>query len=228
MRYFFYPIASLLFAIAPVAALHATTIDQTFSFVNMSTYGSENGSNVADFNPALGTLNSVSYSFTVTSTLNLPVVNNQAKGYYFFELGPVNGEQDINGQPLTFSGTLTSASFGFAAFTGNGSLTPFINVEPYPGLDPGNGYSSTFSLGTVTYNYTRSTASAAPETSSFSLLAAGLAAVGLLRRRSRLASSENALANAYVNYQRAYIDYQKSTETLFSGFGMIVSLPKTQ
>jgi|GraSoiStandDraft_29_1057270.scaffolds.fasta_scaffold290599_1 hypothetical protein len=185
MRYFFYPIASLLFAIAPAAALHAATINQTFSFANMSTYGSENGSNVAEFNPALGTLNSVSYSFTVTSTVNLPLANNQAKGYYFFELGPANGQQDINGQPLTFSGTLTSASFGFNAFTGNGSLTPFINVEPYPGLDPGNGYSSTFSLGTVTYNYTPSTTSAVPETSSFSLLGAGLVAVGLLRRRSR-------------------------------------------
>jgi hypothetical protein len=184
MRCFFYPIASLLFAIAPAAALHAATINQTFSFANMSTYGSENGSNVAEFNPALGTLNSVSYSFTVTSTVNLPLANNQAKGYYFFELGPANGQQDINGQPLTFSGTLTSASFGFNAFTGNGSLTPFINVEPYPGLDPGNGYSSTFSLGTVTYNYTPST-SAVPETSSFSLLGAGLVAVGLLRRRSR-------------------------------------------
>ena len=182
MRYFFYPIASLLFAIAPAAALHAATINETFSFANLSTYGFENGSNVAEFNPALGTLNSVSYSFTVTSTLNLPVVNNQAKGYYFFELGPANDLQDINGQPLTFSGTLTSASFGFSAFTGNGSLTPFINVAPYPGLDPGNGYSSTFSLGTVTYNYTPS---AVPETSSFSLLGAGLVAVGLLRRRSR-------------------------------------------
>jgi hypothetical protein len=179
MRYFLYPIASLLFAIAPAAALHAATITETFSFANMSTYGSEKGSDVAEFNPALGTLSSVTYSFTVSSTVNPPLANGPA-GYYFFELGPANDLQDINGQPLTFSGTLTSASFGFSAFTGNGSLTPFINVEPFPGADPGNGYSSVFSLGTVIYDFTPFTSSAVPESSSFSLLGAGLVAVGLL------------------------------------------------
>lgn len=47
----------------------------------------------------------------------------------------------------------------------------------------------------------------------------------LLTAQSSLATAESALVNAYVNYQEAYIDYQRATETLLTGFGMIVSVP---
>jgi hypothetical protein len=52
--------------------------------------------------------------------------------------------------------------------------------------------------------------------------------VALVDSRGRLASSESALVGTYVNYQKAYIDYEKSTETLLNGFGMRVVLPNTR
>jgi outer membrane protein len=53
-----------------------------------------------------------------------------------------------------------------------------------------------------------------------------ITAFELLDSQGRLASSESALVGAYVNYQKAYIDYQRATETLLQGFGMILNLPK--
>jgi outer membrane protein len=53
-----------------------------------------------------------------------------------------------------------------------------------------------------------------------------ITAFELLDSQGRLASSESALVTAYVTYQKAYIDYQRSTETLLSSYGMVLALPK--
>ncbi|MBV9781648.1 MAG: TolC family protein [Acidobacteriaceae bacterium] len=53
-----------------------------------------------------------------------------------------------------------------------------------------------------------------------------ITAFELLDSQSRLASSENALLNAYVVYQEAFVDYQHATWTLLDGFGIVVEPPK--
>lgn len=52
-----------------------------------------------------------------------------------------------------------------------------------------------------------------------------ITAFELLDSQGRLASSESALVGAYVNYQKAYIQYEQSTETLLSSLGMALVLP---
>jgi outer membrane protein TolC len=54
-----------------------------------------------------------------------------------------------------------------------------------------------------------------------------ITAFELLDSQSRLASSESALVAAYVNYQEAYISYERATQTLLTSFGMLVDIPKT-
>ena len=46
-----------------------------------------------------------------------------------------------------------------------------------------------------------------------------------LSSQTTLAASENALLSAYVNYQEAYIDYQRATWTLLGGLGIVVERP---
>ncbi len=55
-----------------------------------------------------------------------------------------------------------------------------------------------------------------------------ITAFEVLDSQTRLASSESALLSAYVNYQQAFIDYQRATWTLLDGLGMIVETPKVQ
>ena len=53
-----------------------------------------------------------------------------------------------------------------------------------------------------------------------------ITAFELLDSQSRLASTESALVGAYVNYQEAYISYQRATQGLLTSFGMLVDVPK--
>ncbi|MDQ2710932.1 MAG: TolC family protein [Acidobacteriota bacterium] len=52
-----------------------------------------------------------------------------------------------------------------------------------------------------------------------------ITAFEVLDSQTRLASSESILLNSYVNYQQAYIDYQRATWTLLDGLGMVVEMP---
>lgn len=47
----------------------------------------------------------------------------------------------------------------------------------------------------------------------------------LLTSQNDLANGESALNSAYVNYQEAYIDYQRATQTLLTTYGMILKTP---
>ncbi|HEX4773269.1 MAG TPA: TolC family protein [Bryobacteraceae bacterium] len=53
-----------------------------------------------------------------------------------------------------------------------------------------------------------------------------ITAFELLDSQNRLASSENALLNAYVVYQEAFVDYKHATWTLLDGFGIVVEPPR--
>ncbi len=50
----------------------------------------------------------------------------------------------------------------------------------------------------------------------------------LLDSQTRLATFESSLVTAYVNYQEAYVQYQRATQSLLSGFGMQLGLPSIQ
>ncbi len=52
-----------------------------------------------------------------------------------------------------------------------------------------------------------------------------ITAFEVLDSQTRLASSESALLAAYVNYQQAFIDYQRATWTFLDGLGMVVETP---
>jgi outer membrane protein TolC len=55
-----------------------------------------------------------------------------------------------------------------------------------------------------------------------------ITAFELLDAQSRLASTESALVSAYIDFQEAYISYQRATWTLLDGFGMILETPKVK
>jgi outer membrane protein TolC len=50
----------------------------------------------------------------------------------------------------------------------------------------------------------------------------------VLDSQNRLASAENALLNAFVGYQEAYISYERSTWSLLDGLGMVLETPKVK
>lgn len=52
-----------------------------------------------------------------------------------------------------------------------------------------------------------------------------ITAFELLDSQAKLANSESALLAAYVNYQLAYVDYQRATWTLLDGLGMVLETP---
>ena len=47
----------------------------------------------------------------------------------------------------------------------------------------------------------------------------------MLTSQNDLANGESALNSAYINYQEAYIDYQRATQTLLTSYGMILKTP---
>lgn len=50
----------------------------------------------------------------------------------------------------------------------------------------------------------------------------------VLDSQTQLATSENALLNAFVGYQEAYIAYERATWTLLDGLGMVLETPKVK
>ncbi len=55
-----------------------------------------------------------------------------------------------------------------------------------------------------------------------------ITAFELLDAQSRLASTESALVSAYVDFQEAYVSYQRATWSLLDGFGIIVDTPQVR
>ncbi len=176
----------------------AATLTETFTLDPLDGYGFEAGSTFSAFNPALGTLNSVTYDVSATanftgggpSDLNdaeyeltfvgvdsfgMPVLTNQAMAAVSFGSGEAQA-------------SLTSTDTFVATFLVPGTVTPnltIVNVANSPAS-----LSSTFATESVTYNYTPTPV---PEPPSIVLLAIGLAGLGFAFGRGPLTASRVAL-----------------------------------
>ena len=50
----------------------------------------------------------------------------------------------------------------------------------------------------------------------------------VLDSQNRLASAQSAVLNAYVGYQQAFVNYQRSTAALLEGLGAVIETPQVK
>ena len=172
-------------ALAAAASANAATLTETFTFPNVAGYGSAEGSSFPAFDPALGTLNSVTYDVSGTATFSGGDDDSDNTFIYEFSFqgpGGLRGRSRSGSQSGIASGeaslTSTVSDPDIDAFFGPGSVSPSVEVSFEGGSAPG--IVSTFATESVTYNYTPATP-AAPEPSTWAMMGlgfAGLAFVG--------------------------------------------------
>jgi PEP-CTERM motif len=177
--------ASVLAGIAgfTASAARADMIIETYTFPSpLVGYTLEAGSLFSEFNPALGTLNSVTLNNTATATFsggggtdfNEALYQISLDGNTFVMLAFITG----NGTADTSIHNFTS-TFNLAAYIGTEELMTSVLVindnETIANI------SSTFGTQTLIYNFTPVTP--APEPSSLLLFAGGLLAAGWAYRR---------------------------------------------
>ncbi len=181
LKHSFVAVAALL---AASVAAHADTITQTYSeeFSYASAYPPIGSAvTLAGFNPALGTLNSISGTFSGTeaSSHGIALNLNTPSGASFvgYESQLPQDEAPSAG-PVSAGGSITDPySVLSAVSTGPVDFAFFVN-----GFDGGS-VSGTL-VGTVTYDYTPNAVAATPEPSSIALLGTGLLGVaGVVRKR---------------------------------------------
>jgi hypothetical protein len=176
-------------------------------------YGVKPGSQAIDkFDPALGTLQSVTGEFTgteivsITTDLTTPtLVNYTAKGFYSVYIGPLffdftgsaqgAGAVTVGNGPanISLSGGVTqtrTSAFDLSIFTGTGTILATPQVDPpfqiilSAGNVTGRSLVSTATSYKITYTYAPATA-AVPEPASWALLLIGFACAGVMLRRRR-------------------------------------------
>ena len=167
-------------------AAHADTLSQSFAVPffenNGNNYSSYKGSYPSYFDPALGTLNSVSHLASGTVT----IAGSPFGGTSIFIDGTSANKSFADNYAFTKDGTFNLSD----AFT---STNPFVLSSAQTPSASGSGIyftgqfiTSANVIGTVTYDYTPTAApiAATPEPSSFALIGTGLlGAVGVMRKR---------------------------------------------
>ena len=170
-------------ALAAAASANAATLTETFTFPDVFEDGSAEGSIFAAFDPALGTLNSVTYDVSGTTSFafeNEGDPNALNAFFYSFNFQGPSGTTGVS-SPLgvvpgigsgTSSLTATVTEALIDAFFGPGSVTPSVTVSS----DDDNADNSVFATESVTYNYTPATP-AVPEPSTWAMMGLGFAAL---------------------------------------------------
>lgn len=182
---------NLMFALAAMVVLIpglalADSITVTYTLPTLTDFGTETGTPFAEFDPTLGTLNSVTTSVTIYSTFSgsgdmdintvEDIVTFGTAGDTLMTPGGIFGDGT---DTVPYSVTTSDATI-LAGFTGTGVLDPSVDV-----VKTGRSEASivtAFSDESVTYNYTPA-AAPVPEPASFGLVGAVLAGFVLSRRR---------------------------------------------
>lgn len=176
----------LALCLAFAAPAMADTLTETFTFPSFAGYVEMSGTSFPEFNPALGTLNSITLNATATATFsgggpfddNLAEYDIILNGVFFFMEAPSVG----NGTAGAFSDLTSTFEGDLAALTGSGSVTTEVSVRNIHGTPAS--ISSTFGTESLTYNFTPA-ATAAPEPEPLPVLGAilGLGMMVAARRR---------------------------------------------
>lgn len=167
-------------ALAAAASANAATITETFTLPDVDGYESAGGSSFAAFDPALGTLNSVTLDVSGTATFSGGGDEDNNAFIYFFDFQGLHEGTDGLSNARVGNGSATASrtdtlSFADDVFSGPGSISTSVLVV----MDGGEGnasISSVFPTESVTYTYTPATP-AAPEPPTWAMMGLGFAAL---------------------------------------------------
>ncbi len=164
----------------------ANTITETYTFDPLSGYSSESGTSFAEFNPAQGTLNSITLNDTATATFSGGGVSDRNEAEYKISLPGkfllISADALGNSTATAFLHNLTVTDAGIlAAFVGSGNVATSVDVSNAGGTSAA--ISSTFGTEILTYNFTPTVP--VPEPGSLGLLGIGLLGLGLVGFASR-------------------------------------------
>lgn len=164
----------------------ADSITETYTFAPFSGYTSETGTSFPQFNPAQGTLNSITFtdvaiamfSGSVAPDLNQAQYIISLNGLPFVMTATTVGDGSAEASPSNFTESKQDIA---AVFVGTGNVATSVDVINFRGTIAV--ISSTFGPGLVTYNFTPTLP--VPEPGSLGLLGTGLLGLGLVGFASR-------------------------------------------
>lgn len=170
------------------SSVRGATITETFSFAPLSGYTLEDGTSIAAFDPALGTLNSATFELNATATFSNGDINDFNQVQYTIRVGSIVEALAVvtvgnSSGSDSATNTLTDSP-DLASLSRSPALSTQVTVQ-----NLGNTATilSSFGTETVIYNYTPASAMT-PEPAASALLFLGFLALPIfhkLRKRAQ-------------------------------------------